>query len=179
MRDPLPDAATVRVRPASADDLPAVHRLYNDEVLGGVATWDIEPWSWERRVEWFAEHDENTPVLVAEQDRQVVGFAYLSIYRPKPGYGCTRENTIFVDPRFHRAGIGRLLLGALIEEARRIGMHTLVAWIESENVGSIELHRSLGYTVIGTERETGFKFGRWLNTVEVQLMLREPRDAGA
>lgn len=177
MRDRLPDSANVRIRAATSDDLPAIHRLYNDEIMGGVATWDIEPWPWERRVAWFAEHDDDTPVLVAEQDGQVVGFTYLSHYRPKPGYRFTRENTIFVDPRWHRAGIGRLLLGALIEEARRLGIHTLVAWIESENVASIELHRSLGYEVVGRERETGYKFDRWLSSVEVQLLLDGPGHA--
>jgi L-amino acid N-acyltransferase len=163
-----------RIRPAVEADLAAINRIYNDEVLHGIATWDLEPWSEARRREWFREHDAGTPVLVAEHEGELAGFAYLSAYRGKPGYRFTRENTVFVDPRLHRRGIGRLLLAALIEEARRLRLRTLVAWIEAGNAASIELHRAAGYTEVGHERETGYKFGRWLDAVEMQLLLDRP-----
>ena len=166
----------VIIRPAVEADLEALNRIFNNEVLRGTATWDEEPWSIERRRAWLAEHDDSTPVLVAEADGLVAGFAYLSYYRRQSGYRFTRENTVYVDPPHHRRGIGRRLLAALIAEARRAGMHAIIAMIEAENEASIALHRELGFEAIGRLREVGFKFGRWLDDVEMLLLLDdEPR----
>lgn len=161
----------VRIRPAAESDLPAVNAIYNREVEGGVATWELDPWPLERRVEWFRARDHEEPVLVAERDGRLIGFAYLTKYRGRRGYRFTRENTVFVDASEQRRGVGRALLEGLIEAARALGLHTLVAWIDDENVGSIELHRALGYAVVGGERETGHKFDSWRSSVELQLML--------
>ena len=105
---------------------------------------------------------------------------YLYLYS---SYGCystddsrqygrfTRENTVFVVPAMQRRGIGRVLLSALIDTGRALGLHALVAFIDEENVGSIELHRALGFAVVGGERETGYKFGGWRSSVEMELLL--------
>ena len=168
------------IRRARESDLPAINRIYNDEILHGVATWDTEPWSDERRTAWFAEHeaDPTTPVLVAEVDTEggaeTVGFAYLSIYRPRIGYRYTRESTVYVDPRYHRRGLGRLLMEPLIEEARRLELHVLLGVIESGNVASIELHRALGYEEVSRLRDVGRKFDRWLDSVTMELLLPRP-----
>jgi L-amino acid N-acyltransferase YncA len=161
----------VTVRPAREADLEAVNRIYNREVLEGVATWELDPWPLERRVEWFRARDEEEPVFIAEHRGEVVGFAYLTKYRGRRGYRFTRENTVFVDPSAQRRGIGRALLGRLIEAGQAMGLHTLVAWIDAENVASVELHRAMGYEVIGTERETGHKFEGWRSAVEMQRFL--------
>ena len=166
----MPDEATT-IRPASPADLPAIHRIYNDEIATGTATWDEQPWSFEQREAWFADHDDATPVLVAEVDGETVGFAYLSWYSPKSGYRFTRESTVYVAPRYQRRGIGRALLRALIEQARRIGVHAMMGKIEARNEASIALHRELGFEIVGREHATGFKFGRWLDNVVVELLL--------
>ena len=153
------------------DDLPAIHRIYNHEILTGTATWDEEPWTMEHRRAWFAEHDASTPVLVAECDGVVAGFAYLSKMSQKSGWRFTRENTIYIDEAFRGRGIGKVLLTALLDEARRIGMHLVVAAISSENAVSIELHRGLGYSMVGTMNEAGLKFGRWLGATYMQRII--------
>lgn len=171
----MSDTAPI-IRPATAADLDAINRIYNDEVLHRVASWDFEPWSSEQRREWLAHHesDETTPVFVAEVGGEVAGMSYLSWYRPRPGYTFTRENTVYIDPRFHRRGLGGLLLGALIEAARESGLRTLIAVIEGSNEGSIALHERFGFEHAGLLRDVGFKFDRWLDSVYMQLRLPEP-----
>lgn len=163
----------VCIRPAVRADLPGIHAIYNDAILNTTATWDEEPWPFERREAWWAEHeaDPTTPVLVADANGTVAGFSCLSWYRPKRGYRFTREDTIYVHPDWQGRGLGRALLSALIERARELGLHVLLAVIEATNEPSIRLHASLGFEVVGTERETGFKFGRWLDATTMQLTL--------
>lgn len=163
----------ILIRDATEADLPRIHAIYNDAILTTTATWDEEPWPYARREEWWGEHaaDPAIPVLVAESEGEVIGFAYLSRYSPKSGYRFTRENTVYVDPAHHRRGAGRALMVPLIERARGLGLHVLVAVIEAENAASIALHASLGFEAAGREREVGFKFGRWLDLVRMQLML--------
>jgi L-amino acid N-acyltransferase YncA len=156
------------IRPATEADLPAINRIYNYEILNGVAAWEEEPWSMERRRQWFIDHDETMPVFVAEVDGEVAGMSYLSIYRPRIGYRHTRENTVYVDQAFHRRGIGSLLLGRVIEAAAELNMRVLMAVIEASNEASIELHARLGYQRVGTAHRIGFKFGRWLDSTYME-----------
>jgi phosphinothricin acetyltransferase len=165
----------VKIRRAREDDLPAIQRIYNDEILTGTATWDEAPWTMERRDAWFAGHDDLAPVLIAEAaNGDVAGFAYLSRMSDKSGWRFTREDTIYLDPAYRSRGVGRVLLEALIEEARRIGLRLIVASITSENAASIALHRGCGFETVGTFRNAGFKFGRWMDTTDMQLDLGDP-----
>jgi phosphinothricin acetyltransferase len=159
------------IRPATVGDLRSINAIYNEEIRTGVATWDYEPWSLEARVRWFESHDPAEPVLVAEVGGAVAGFGYLSWYRGKVGYQYTREDTVYVDPAFHRRGLGALLLGALVEQARERGMRAVMAQIEASNLGSIALHERFGFVRLGVEREVGYKFGRWLDAVPMELLL--------
>jgi phosphinothricin acetyltransferase len=164
--------ANLLVRPAREDDLGAIQRIYNDEILTGTATWDEEPWTMEQRLAWFAGHDASTPVLVAECDGgAVAGFAYLTKMSQKSGWRFTREDTIYIDEAYRGRGIGNALLTALLDEARRIGVHLVVASITSENEVSIGLHRGLGFEMVGTLKEAGLKFGRRLDTTYMQTMI--------
>ncbi len=163
-------AAEVIVRYAREADLEAIQRIYNHEVLNGTATWDEEPWPMEKRIAWFAEHDALSPLLVAEAHGQVVGFAALSKMSQKSGWRFTREDTIYLDAAWRGKGLGRRLLGDLLEEAWRMGMHVVAASITSENEVSIALHRALGFEVVGTLREAGLKFGRRLDTTYMQVL---------
>ena len=167
----MTDRLEVTVRDARADDLPAIQRIYNREILEGVATWDDWPWSNEQRRAWF-EQQRDEVVLVAVGPNSVAGFAYTSPYRGKFGYRFTREVTFYVDPAFQRRGIGRRLLAALIERARARNLHSLVAWIEAGNEASRALVRSFGFEEVGREREAGYKHGRWLDGIDAQLLLQ-------
>ena len=165
----------LHVRPATVADLPYIHAIYNDAILTTTATWDEAPWPYAQREAWWHEHaeDPGQPVFAAEIDGEFAGFAYLSLYRPKSGYRFTRENTVYVEPRFHGQGVGRALLECVLGAARSLDVHTVIAVIESTNEASLALHRSLGYEVVGTEREVGFKFNRWLDSTYMQVFLQQ------
>lgn len=164
--------APLTIRPATGDDLEAINRIYNHEIVHGTATWDTEPWTIARRREWWAEHsDPLQPVIVAEDDAGVVGFAYLTLMSKKHGWRFTREDTIYVDERARGMGAGKALLGALLDEARAIGVRLVVASITSTNEVSIGLHRRFGFEVMGTLRNAGYKFDRWMDTTYMQVDL--------
>jgi L-amino acid N-acyltransferase YncA len=167
------------IRPATTQDLEAINRLYNHEIAEGTATWDYEPWTAETRARWFADHAPEEPVLVAEVGGGFAGFGYLSWYRTKAGYQYTREDTLYVDPAFQRRGLGALLLEALIDQARSRNIRAVIAQIEASNAASIALHERFGFVRVGTEREVGYKFGRWLDATAMQLRLPDggPTDA--
>ena len=171
----MTDRLEVTVRDARADDLPAIQRIYNREILEGVATWDDWPWSDAQRRAWF-EQQRDEVVLVAVGPDSVAGFAYTSPYRAKFGYRFTREVTFYVDPAFHRRGVGRRLLAALIERARARNLHSLIAWIEADNEASRALVRSFGFEEVGREREAGYKHGRWLDGIDAQLLLQSAEE---
>jgi phosphinothricin acetyltransferase len=168
-------AGGTHIRRARSGDLEAINIIYNHEVEHGVATWDLEPWTLQERVAWFEEHDDQHPVFVAVVADEIAGFAYLSRYRSKAGYRFTCEDTLYVGHARRRAGIGRALLARLVEAAAELRLHSLVAWIEAENEISIRLHEDFGFRRIGGEYESGFKFGRWLSNVELQLIV-PPQD---
>ncbi len=171
-------AVPVLIRPAADKDLAAINRIYNHEILHGTATWDIEPWSIEKRQEWWATHsDALQPVLVAELAGEVVGFAYLTCVSQKYGWRFSREDTIYLDESHRRRGIGRLLLAAILDAGREIGVRLVVASITSTNETSIRLHQQFGFEITGTWRNAGYKFEQWLDTTYLQFDLGEPERA--
>jgi L-amino acid N-acyltransferase YncA len=166
----MSDAAP-RIRPATRDDLPAINDIYNEQIRTGVATWDYAPWTLEARRRWFDDHDPAEPVLIADLAGEVAGFGYLSWYRGKIGYQYTREDTLYVDPRFQRRGLGALLLAALVDQARERGIRAVIAQIEASNTASIALHERFGFVRLGLERQVGYKFDRWLDAQPMELLL--------
>lgn len=165
----------VIIRPATVADVAAINALYNYEIRTGVASFDEVEWPHERRAAWFEAHQSDAqPVFVAEDDAgDVIGFASLTLMSDKSGYRFTRENTVIITPAWHGKGVGRALMSALIFEARRLGLRLLVALVTSTNEASIRLHQSLGYEVMGTLRNAGYKFDQWHSTVYLQLDLFE------
>jgi phosphinothricin acetyltransferase len=167
------------IRDAAFGDLEAINEIYNHEVLHGTATWDYEPWPIERRREWFAERDETTPTLVAEADGRVAGYAFLSVFRPRPGYRHTREDSVYVAQSMRGQRIGDALLAAVVERARILGVRCVIGVIETSNLASIRLHLNHGFEEAGTVRDAGRKFGRWLDITTVQLVLPGPANPDA
>ena len=173
----VPSRTPPTLRLATEADLPAINAIYNREILEGVATWDTEPWSAEQRLDWFREHSRpGALALVADLPEgtargRVAAFGYLSFYKTRLGYRFTREDTLYVRPEHQRRGIGRALLAALIEEARRLDVHAVLARIEATNEASIALHRAMGFEVVGEEHEAGHKFGEWRSLTVMQIVL--------
>ena len=166
----------MRIRPATTSDLPAVRELFNALIPTTTIAWRDDPATASEMAEWFAEQvDADHPVLVAEADDEVVGYTSWSTFRGGwrfPGYQLTVEDTIHVDGRHHRQGIGRALLVALIDEARRRGVHVVVAGLDSDNHDSIALHRAVGFVEVARMPEVGRKFERWLDLVLMQHIVR-------
>lgn len=170
------DGAGWIVRHATAEDLPEIDRIYEREILGGTATFDLEPWPPGARAEWFGKFaDGRHPLLVCEAPpgagSRIAGFAYYLPYRAKAGYDATKETTIYVDPAFHRRGVATRLYSALIELARRRGVHVLVAVLGAGNDASEALHRKMGFREVGRYPEVGRKFGRWVDAISFVRVL--------
>lgn len=167
-------ALELTIRPAALDDLEAINRIHNPEIVHGTATWDVEPWTIEQRREWFAGHDAMTPVLVAEHEGEVAGFAYVTLVSQKRGWRFSREDTIYIDERYRGRGVGDRLLAALLEVLRDLGVRLVIASITSTNQASIRLHAKYGFEVMGEMKFAGYKFGQWHNTTYMQVDLGEP-----
>lgn len=161
----------VSVRLATLDDAEAIRSIYNREVEHSSVTFDLVPRSSEEQREWLRQREGAFGVLVAEIDGEVVGFASLSEYRPRPAYRTTVENSVYVEESVRGRGVGVKLLDELVELARVRGFHSVIGRIVGGHEASIATHRAAGFEVVGTEREVGRKFGRWLDVVVVQRLL--------
>jgi phosphinothricin acetyltransferase len=161
------------VRPAQDTDLPAVADIYNDVVLNSTATFDLEPRTPEQQRQWLGDHSHPYAALVAVDDSEVVGFATLSPFRPKPAYRFTAEESVYVRADYQRKGIGVLLLTRLLDLAAMNGFHSVIARITDDNPASLRLHRRLGFRRVGVELEVGYKLDRWVDVVIMQRILAE------
>ena len=161
------------IRPATEADLPDITRIYEHAVLHGTATFElIAPDLTEISRRFRSLMEGGFPYFVAALDGRVVGYAYAGPYRPRPAYRFTVENSIYLDPAIHRRGVGFRLLQGLIGECEARGYRQMIAVIgDSANAGSIGVHRRCGFQMIGTHPDVGLKFGRWLDTVMMQLSL--------
>jgi phosphinothricin acetyltransferase len=163
------------IRPATEADLPFITDIYEHAVRYGTATFEIIPPDLAEMTRRFrALIDGGFPYLVGLIDREVIGYAYAGPYRPRPAYRFTVENSIYLKPATHRRGIGLLLMQRLLRECETRGHRQMIAVIgDSANAGSIGLHTRCGFEMIGTHPNVGLKFGRWLDTVMMQLALGE------
>lgn len=163
----------MKIRIAQQRDLPALTQIYNYEVEHTTATFGLHPVSIQERKQWFDAHNkENHPLIVAEQDQTIIGYACLSPYRFLEAYKETVELSIYVDRNYRRNGVATSLMQAILEEARnRSDIHSIISVITSENTVSIHLHERFGFTYCGTMKEMGRKFGRLLDIVNYQLIL--------
>ncbi len=160
----------ILLRDAVEADLVAIRDIYNHAVEHTTAIWnetlvDID----NRRQWWGARIAKGYPVLVAERDGQVAGYASYGDWRAFDGYRHTVEHSVYVDKDARGAGIGELLMRGLIERAAAGKIHVMIAGIEAENVASIRLHEKLGFRSVGTFSEVGIKFGRWLDLTCMEL----------
>jgi len=161
----------VELRLARPDDAEATRTIYNAEVTGSSVTFDLVPRSLEEQRDWLAARSGALAVVVAEVAGEIVGFAALSPYRSRPAYSTTVEDSVYVRGDQRGTGVGRALLAELVEVAAARGFHTMMARIVGGHDASIGLHRSLGFELVGVEKEVGRKFGRWLDVALMQRML--------
>ncbi|MFI6923264.1 GNAT family N-acetyltransferase [Nonomuraea spiralis] len=162
------------IRALAGDDVPAVTAIYAHYVTGGVATFDeTPPGDAEWRAKAAAVAAAGLPFLVAEADGVVAGYAYVSQYRPKPAYRHSLEDSIYLAPGHTGRGLGRLLLGELIRRTSATEARSLIAVIaDGGDPASRRLHAAFGFEEAGRLRNVGFKHGRWIDTLLMQLDLR-------
>lgn len=159
------------LRRAMPEDSARVAEIYAPYVRESTATFEVEPpdaVEIERRMD--SVQRAGLPYLVAELDGAVAGYGYATPFRPRAAYRFTVENSVYVDARFQRRGLGGLLLRALLDECGRWGARQMVAAIGGENPASVALHQAHGFALVGVLRGVGWKFERWL---DVTLMQRE------
>ena len=161
------------VRPATEADIPAVAAIYRPAVRNGTASFELEPPDDAEMLRRYrALTEAGYPYLAAEIDGCLVGYAYASAYRPRPAYRFSVENSIYIAADAQRRGVGRILLEALIDRCTTKGYRQMIAVIgDSAQSASIGLHRSFGFRFSGTVHSVGYKHGRWLDSVIMQLAL--------
>ncbi|WP_368780763.1 GNAT family N-acetyltransferase [Alicyclobacillus fastidiosus] len=162
----------MRIRDSVMDDIPCLLEIYNHSVRNSAATFDLEEQTLAQRMEWFSHYGGQYPLIVAQVEDQVVGYASLSKFREKPAYQYTAECSVYIDDRFHGKGIGRALMNELLARAGQLGHHCIVAGITDGNEASMRLHESLGFQYVGCFREVGFKFQQWQHVHYYQYLVR-------
>jgi L-amino acid N-acyltransferase len=162
------------IRDATEADLPAILAIYNDVLTRSTAIFSDTPTTLEDRRQWFAaRRDSGYPVLVAEDDSGVLGFASFSDFRSWPGYRHTVEHSVHVRADVRGRGVGSALVRVLLERAVALGKHVMVAGVDADNLGSIRLHERLGFRQSGKLHQVGCKFGRWLDLTFLERRLDE------
>ncbi|KPF43307.1 GNAT family N-acetyltransferase [Rhizobium sp. AAP43] len=160
------------IRDATEADLPAVLEIYNHAVAETTAIWNEILVDLDNRRAWLeARRARGFPVLIADVGGVVAGYASYGDWRAFDGFRHSVEHSVYVEKNHHGRGLGRALMQALIEEARAGNIHVMIAAIEAGNRGSIALHEKLGFRHVGTHREVGQKFGRWLDLTMMELKL--------
>lgn len=159
------------IRRAELTDAPAIADIYNEAILTTTATFDLEPKSVEDRAAWLQSHDDRHPVLVAVVDGKVAGWASLTRWNERAAYEDTAETSFYVHSTFRGRGVGRQLKDAIIDEARRLKYHTLIARAAEDSRESLHLNELAGFVHVGTLKEVGRKFGRLLDVHIMQKML--------
>lgn len=160
-----------RIRAASVADVSGIAAIYGHAVRTGVATFDLSdppPSYWTGLLTSTLPGDR---MLVAEETGVIVGYAYSGAFRPRPAYACTRETSVYLAPEATGRGLGTSLYGELLSQLEADGVHSAVAVVAMPNPPSVALHERLGFELIGTLREVGRKFDRWVDTRWYQLRI--------
>ncbi len=162
----------MRIRDATDADLPEILAIYNDVVATTTAIYEERASTLEERTAWFEDRRRHgLPVLVAESGGEVVGFSSFGEWRSRWGYRFTVEHSVHIRADRRGQGFGRALIEALFPRASALGMHVMIAHIDSEATASCRLHQQLGFEPVGTFRQVARKFDRWLDLVAMQRAL--------
>ena len=153
----------VTIRLAKRSDVRDILDIYNEAVVTTTATFDIVPRTYEQQTAWYDAHDSRHPITIAEIDGAVVGWASLSEWSSRCAYRATAETTFYVKEGCRGQGIGSQLMVDLLERARQLGFHTLVAQITDGSDASVRIHERHGFRHVGDLKEVGEKFSQLLN----------------
>ncbi len=161
----------LRIRRARSEDLSPISEIYNDAIIKTVATFDTKPKSIEEQKEWFEQHGEKHPILVAEIDNKVVGWASLSAWSDRCAYSETAEISLYIEEGHRGKGIGKKLTETILREGKAAGLHTIIARVTEGNEKNIHILKTYGFFHIGIMKEVGRKFGKLLDVYLLQKIL--------
>ena len=155
---------------------PAILAIFNDAIANSTALYEYQPRTMDTMRAWFETKAKGGfPVLGLEAEGgTLMGFASYGAFRAFAAYKYTVEHSVYVDARFRGRGVGRRLLGEIVDAAKARQVHMMIGGIDAENAASIALHKSLGFTHCASIKQAGFKFGRWLDLDFYQLLLPTP-----
>jgi phosphinothricin acetyltransferase len=153
-------------------DVPAITKIYAHYVANSVATFDTEAPGETFMAEKFGHMvDLGHPVVMAEREGKLVGYAYASVYRTRPAYRFTCEDTVYLAPKATGQGIGSLLLAETISRAQAFGFRQMLAVIAADVGASVKVHEKQGFRLMAEFPELGFKFDRWIGVIHMQRAL--------
>jgi L-amino acid N-acyltransferase YncA len=162
----------IHIREAVDNDLSQILVIYNEVIQNTTAVYDYEPHTLEMRRQWFAaKKEQGFPVFVAEENEIILGLSSIGIFRAWAAYKYSVENSVYVTVEARGKGIGKLLIPPLIDAAKKMNMHTIIASVDASNEASLRLHKSFGFEEVAHFKEVGWKFGRWLDLKFLQLMV--------
>jgi L-amino acid N-acyltransferase len=164
----------MNIRPATEADLPGILEIHNDAIRRLDAIWtEAEETLEDRRIWLRARQNDGFGVFVAEDGGEILGHGSYGTYRARSGYNRTVEHSIYLRDDAQGKGIGKALMEAIIADAKAKGFHLMVAVIDSKNTGSVAFHERFGFVNMGTLPQAGHKFGRWLDQVNMYLILND------
>lgn len=162
----------IKIRPYQTEDAQAILEIINYTILNSTALYDYEPRSLENQITIFDDKlKKGFPIIVAIENDVVVGFGYYSEFRYREAYKFTVEHSIYAHPNHIGKGIGKMIMENLLHLAKDQKLHTMIGVIDSENQSSIDFHEKFGFEIVGTIKDSGFKFERWLHSVFMQKMI--------
>lgn len=172
MPSSVTDSPAPLLRLATPADAPAIAAIYNQNVAAGDASMDESPLSVEDAHQRLENLGDREGFWVLEVAEEVRGWSSLKLYSDRAGYRFTAESTVYLRREHRRQGYGRRLGDALLKSARARGFHHLVAKVMADNTGSIAFHQTLGYELVGRQKEVGYRDGRWIDMVILERVLR-------
>jgi L-amino acid N-acyltransferase len=162
----------IQIRNATEHDLPAILDIYNDVIVNTTAVYDYKPHTLEMRKAWFkTKQEQGFPVYVAEEDGRLQGLSSIGPFRAWAAYQYSVENSVYVASDARGKGVGKLLIPPLIEAAKQLKLHTIIAGVDAGNEASLKLHRHFGFEEVAHFKQVGWKFSRWLDLKFLQLIL--------
>jgi len=164
----------IKIRKAKEKDIPEILEIINYEILNSTVIYDYEERSLAEQIDWFhTKEKKNMPVLVAEKEGQVAGYATFGIFRPWAAYQFSIEHSIYVHKDARGSGIGEKLMIELLQIAKERKYHTIIAGVDASNKGSYHFHKKFGFKEIGRFNQIGYKFDKWLDLIFMQLFVEE------
>lgn len=161
------------IRDASLKDLTEITEIYNEAILNTVATFDTNIKTLDEQKEWFDKHGSKNPIIVAEENGKITGWASLSKYSDRCAYSDTAELSLYVKEESQGRGIGKKLMEGIIKKGEQAGIHAIISRIAEGNQVSVHLHKMVGFEHIGIYKEVGYKFEKRLDVYLMEKLYKK------